>query len=73
MHRKLLDHKSEMISAFALSLQLTDKANLSEALEASMGRGLRRGREPSMHMQILRTSRFDSHPQLSGLKLHVML
>ena len=37
VRNKLLDHKSKIISAFAPSLRLTAKENLSEAIEASMG------------------------------------
>ena len=51
----LLDHKSKIIAAFGPSLQLTQKDNLTEALETSlelMG-DLRRGREPSMYTSIL--------------------
>lgn len=53
--KKLLDHKSKIISAFAPSLHLTGSANLSEAMEAAMGLigDLRRGREPSMYTEIL--------------------
>ena len=55
VRKKLLDHKSKIIAAFAPSLQLTDKANLHEAVKASMGLigDLRRGREPSMYTEIL--------------------
>ena len=55
VRNKLLDHKSKIISAFAPSLHLTDKKNLSEAIEATMGLigDLRRGREPSMYTEIL--------------------
>ncbi len=55
VRNKLLDHRSKIISAFGPSLQLTEKDNLKEALEASlelMG-DLRRGREPSMYTGIL--------------------
>ena len=51
----LLDHKSKIIAAFGPSLQLTQKDNLTEALETSlelMG-DLRRGLEPSMYTSIL--------------------
>ncbi|KLD78372.1 AbiV family abortive infection protein [Xanthomonas hyacinthi] len=55
IRNKLLDHKSKIISAFASSLHLTNKKNLSEAIEATMGliSDLRRGREPSMYTEIL--------------------
>lgn len=55
VRNKLLDHKSKIISAFAPSLHLTDKQNLSEAIEATMALtgDLRRGREPSMYTEIL--------------------
>jgi AbiV family abortive infection protein len=55
VRKKVVDHKSKIISAFAPSLQLTDKTNLPEAIEATMGLigDLRRGREPSMYTEIL--------------------
>lgn len=54
---RLLDHKSKIIAAFGPSIALTEKGNLSEAIEASlelMG-DLRRGREPSMYTEIRAT------------------
>lgn len=55
VRKKLLDHKSKIISAFAPSLHLTNNGSLPEAMETAMGLigDLRRGREPSTYTEIL--------------------
>ncbi len=51
----LLDHKSKIIAAFGPSLNLTQRENMKEAIDAAlelMG-SLRLGREPSMYTDVL--------------------